>query len=122
MLMADKERRYSIYGSRTGADAGELAPPDGVHQAEEWLEKMELKPGMLALLNTLNLRYPIGSKSEFLSAIKADVQTGCEISGKKMTLKDMISLLKESDFPIRSGSEAASLLAQACPVPARSII
>lgn len=119
--MADKEYEYSIYGSRTGADAGGLQPDEGIHQAEEWMQKLELKPQMLDLLRSLNIGFPINTREEFISRVKDDVPTTCEVAGKKLSIKDMIAILKESDFPIKNEIEAASLMADACPVSAISM-
>jgi hypothetical protein len=118
--MAEKEDKYSIYGSTSGIDAGSLRPVDGVHQAEEWAEKMDMKPKMLGLLRSMKLSYPIKSREEFAGMIKKDIPTACEVSGRKLSLKEMISILKDTDFPVKNEIEAASLLASACPVPAQA--
>ena len=119
--MTDKESEYSIYGSRTGADAGGLRPDEGIHQAEEWVQKLELKPQMLDLLRSLQIDYPINSRDEFISRVKDDMPTNCEVAGKKLSIKEMISILNDSDFPIRNELEAANLMAEACPVSAVSM-
>jgi hypothetical protein len=120
ICMAEKEEKYSIYGSTSGIDAGSLRPVDGVHQAEEWAEKIDMKPQMLDLLRSMNLNYPIKSREEFAGMIKNDTPTACEVSGRKLSLKEMISILKDTDFPVNNEIEAANLLASACPVPARA--
>ena len=114
--MADKEEKYTIYGSTTGIDAESMRPVGGIHQPEEFAEKMDLEPRMRDMLHGMNISYPIRTREEFASKVKADMPTACEVSGKKLPLGEMISILKDTDFPVRNETEAASLLASACPV------
>lgn len=118
--MADQDHQYSIYGSTTGGDPNLQSPIEGPMQAKELLDKMELKPRLLGILRNLGLRYPIKSRADFLGAIKRDVPGACQIPDRPLSLKDMVSLLRDSDFPLNSDLEAASRLAEACPISAVS--
>ena len=76
-----------------------------------------LKVQVERILQRLAIQYPIKTKVDFLKAIKADVPDICDTGKQKLSLRGLIKLLREADFPLHSDHEAAELLAAFLPPP-----
>ncbi|MGA9140765.1 MAG: MTH865 family protein [Methanocella sp.] len=116
--MAEKKENYTIYGSVTGP-ASEYSPqsPAGGPQQPSWLHRMEdIKVEIERFLQGLDITYPIRSRGEFMSALTSDIPGICELERRTLSLRDLVSIMRDDDFPIKSDHEAANLLAGTCPV------
>jgi hypothetical protein len=119
--MPDKKARYTIYGEVPETSKRPWTSTEGSWQPVELEEMGEIKMQVERVLQGLAIRYPIKSKAEFLKAVAPDVPGICDIGKRKLSLRDLIKLLREADFPLHSDHEAAELLAASCPIPARSM-
>jgi hypothetical protein len=109
IIMGDEGSRYSIYGES----------PD-VSEATEIHELERVKSDALEKLEKIGLSFPIRTRRDFLNAIRTDKPSYCNYHGKKTSLKELITYLRDEDFPLNSLAEAATMLAAACPIHARS--
>jgi hypothetical protein len=118
--MTEKKDIYTIYGSIPGA-ATEESPrlpasgpgqPAGLHMIEDMKVQIE------RFLQARVIRYPIRSRAEFLSIIPRDqdVPGICTMERRKLSLRDLIYITGEGDYPLHSDHEAAELLAGTCPI------
>ena len=119
--MPDKKSRYTIYGELPETSKEPWKSTEGSWQPVELNEMGNLKVQVERILQRLAIQYPIKTKVEFLKAIKADVPDICDTGKQKLSLRGLIKLLREADFPLHSDHEAAELLAASCPLPARSM-
>jgi hypothetical protein len=116
--MAEKKVNYTIYGSIPGS-ASESSPqsPTGGPQQPTGLHMMEnIKVEVERFLQSLDIKYPIRSRAEFLGLIKRDMPGICDLGERKLSLRDLISITQEEDYPIKSDHAAAELLAGSCPL------
>jgi hypothetical protein len=116
--MAEKKENYTIYGSIPGA-ASESFPqsPTGGPQQPTGLHMLEnIKVEVERFLQSRDIRYPIRSREEFLDVIKQDMPGICDLGERKLSLRDLISITQEEDYPINSDHQAAELLAGSCPL------
>ena len=116
--MAEKKENYTIYGSIPGA-ASESFPqsPTGGPQQPSWLHRMDdIKVEIEQFLQGLDISYPIRSREEFMNILKTDIPGICELEHRTLSLRDLVSIMRDDDFPIKSDHEAANLLAGTCPV------
>jgi hypothetical protein len=121
--MSDKKERYTIYGSIPGA-ASESFPesPAGGPQQPALVHRLDdMKVEIERFLHGLDIAYPIRSKNEFLDMVKKDMPGICELGNRQISLRDLISITRDDDFPLKSVHEAAELLAGTCPIRAPNI-
>lgn len=121
--MAEKKENYTIYGSVTGP-ASESFPqsPSGGPQQPSWLHRMDdIKVEIERFLQGLDISYPIRSREEFMNVLTSDMPGICELEHRTLSLRDLVSITRDDDFPINSDHEAANLLAGTCPMRAPNI-
>jgi hypothetical protein len=118
--MAEKKEKYMIYGTTPGTTTHPQPPIGGSQQPTEMREMEELKARVERVLQGLDIKYPIRSKAEFINIVEADLPDICDPGRRKLSLRDLISILRDDDFPINSVHEAATLLAASCPISARA--
>jgi hypothetical protein len=120
ITMEKRESEYSIYGRLSGGPPPPESIPEGPLQAGEQAAKDRMKSRMLEILRRFDLRYPVRSRRELLAMIKTDVPGVCDTGDRKLGLRDLVTILSDEDFPLRSDHEAATILSAACPIPAVS--
>ena len=118
--MAEKKDIYTIYGAIPGAaseefpqsPAGGPGQPAGLHIIEEMKAQIE------RFLQARDVRYPIRSRAAFLSMIPRDQDMPdiCKLERRKLSLRDLIDITRDEDYPLHSDHEAAELLAGTCPL------
>jgi hypothetical protein len=113
--------RMTIYGEVPRTSKEPWTSTEGSWQPAGLEELDELKAQVERVLGELAIKYPVRSKADFLKVVKTDVPGICDAGRQKLSLRDLIKLLKETDFPLHSDHEAAELLAASCPVPARAM-
>jgi hypothetical protein len=118
--MSDKKPKYTIYGFTPGTTTHPQSPIGGSKQPVELREMQNIKVQVEHILQGLDIKYPIQSKAEFMNIIEADLPDICDLGNKKLSLRDLIFNMKDSDFPIHSDHEAATLLAASCPISAQA--
>ncbi len=119
--MVEKKEKYTIYGTTPGTPSHPQSPIGGSRQPAELREMEEQKAEVERVLRGLDIRYPIRSKAEFLDIVaRADPRAVCDLGRRKLSLRDLIAILRAADFPIHSGHEAAELLAASCPISAQA--
>jgi hypothetical protein len=109
VTMGDKGPRYSIYG-----ESPEVSEATEIHEIER------VKADAVETLKKIGVSFPVRSKKEFLNSIRKDKPTHCTYRGREISLKELIGFLRDDDFPLNSPAEAATMLAAACPIYARS--
>jgi hypothetical protein len=119
--MPAKKPRYTIYGEVPETSKQPWTSTEGSWQPVELLKMGELKTKVERILHGLAIKYLIRSKADFLNAVEADIPDICDTGKRKLSLRNLIMMLREADFPINSDHEAAELLAASCPVPARAM-
>ncbi|HEY3273125.1 MAG TPA: MTH865 family protein [Methanocella sp.] len=122
--MAEKKENYTIYGSVPG-EASELysQSPVGGPQQPTGLHIMEnIKVEIERFLQGMDITYPIRSRAEFLEVIKQDMPGICDLGRQKLSLRDLISITQEDDYPLDSDHQAAELLAGSCPLHTPNIM
>ena len=119
-MMSDKKPKYSIYGFTPGTTSHPQSPIGGSQQPVELRELEILKTQVEHVLQGLAIAYPIRSKREFLEIVSADLPDLCDVAGRKLSLRDLIFITRDADYPIHSDHEAATLLASSCPVSAQA--
>lgn len=119
--MPAKKSRFTIYGELPETSKQPWTSTEGSWQPVELNEMGDLKVQVEHILQGLAIKYPIKTKAEFLKAVRHDVQDICDTGKQKLSLKSLIKLLKDADFPLHSDHEAAELLAASCPFPARAM-
>jgi hypothetical protein len=107
--MTEKEPVYSIYG-----DSSRYS------QATEERILDRVKSEAREALSSMDVRFPVNTKHELLSAISVDRPTQCHYYGRTLTLKELAGSLRDDDFPLRDAAEAAIAIAGACPMPSGS--
>jgi hypothetical protein len=118
--MPQKDPKYTIYGFTPGTTSHPQSPIGGSQQPVEVRKMENIKVEVEHILQGLDIKYPIKSKKEFLDIIVADFPDMCVLENKKLSLRDLIFMMKDSDFPIQSDHEAAILLAASCPITAQA--
>jgi hypothetical protein len=118
--MAEKKERYTIYGTIPGESSEEYPQsPTGGPQQPVGLHIMEnMKVRIEQFLQGLDIKYPIRSREEFMTIIRRDLDISgiCELEHRKLSLRDLISITQDSDYPLNSDHQAAELLASSCPL------
>jgi hypothetical protein len=109
IIMGDEGSRYSIYG-----ESPDVSETTEIHELER------VKSDAVEKLEKIGLSFPIGSRRDFLNAVRTDKPTYCSYRGKRISLKELIAYLSDEDFPLNSLAEAATMLAAACPIHASS--
>jgi hypothetical protein len=107
--MADKKHAYTIYGESQ-------QPSEAAAQQE--LEDVKAK--IEQALSRTSLSFPVRSKEELLKAVPGDLDVGCKHIDRRIPLGDLISGLREDDFPMDNAGDAATLIAAHCPISAES--
>jgi hypothetical protein len=107
--MADEKHAYTIYGESQ-------QPSEAAAQQE--LE--DVKTNIEEALSSTSLSFPVRSKEELLNVVPGDLDVGCRHVDRRIPLGDLISGLREDDFPMNNVGDAATLIAAHCPVSAES--
>ena len=120
--MTKKDPKYTIYGFTPGTTTHPQSPIGGSQQPTEIRKIENVKSDVEHILHGLDIKYPIKSKSEFLNILVTDFPDVCDLgeNERKLSLRDLIIIMKDSDFPLHSDHEAATLLAASCPVTAQA--
>lgn len=107
--MVDRKRAYTIYGESQ-------QPSEAASQQE--LE--DVKARIEEALSRAGVSFPVRSKEELQKAVPGDLDVGCRHIERRIPLGDLISSLREDDFPMDNAGDAATLIAAHCPISAES--
>jgi hypothetical protein len=80
----------------------------------EILDIDELKADIVEQLREARVEFPIRSRRDLGNIYPYGTPKSCVYKGIKVSLHDLIPLLEESDFPIRSPGDAATMLVSKC--------
>ncbi|MGE5403286.1 MAG: MTH865 family protein [Candidatus Doudnabacteria bacterium] len=92
-------------------DYSEHAEAPGASSIKE-LEMMKVE--IVSELTGAGIKFPIKSREELMKIFPKPTPMGCMYKGKIMTMHDLIMRLNNSDFPIQSAGDVATLLTTRC--------
>ena len=80
----------------------------------------ELKIAIVEQLRDAQVQFPIKDKAQLSNIYPRGTRKSCIFRGKVVSLHDLIPLLDNSDFPINSAGDAATVLLSKCDLPPAS--
>ena len=87
----------------------------GEEPAPKEIEDIEmLKMAIVEQLRDANVQFPIKDKAQLADIYPKGTRKSCIYKGKTLSLHDMIPMLDNSDFPINSAGDAATVLLSKC--------
>jgi|AGTN01.1.fsa_nt_gi Uncharacterized protein conserved in archaea len=103
--MSDRES-VELYGAPSGI-------PEGIKEIDE------MKAKIVDQLVSCGVRFPIRNRSELAEIYPMGTPIKCRYQGRDTSIHDIIKDLKDSDFPIKTPGDAASLLTGQCEVKSK---
>ncbi len=100
--MSEREST-TLLGGPTGA-------PEGIMEIDS------MKAKIVELLEGCPIQFPIKSKREFADIFPFGTPIRCSYKGKPTSIHDIIRDMSDSDFPIQSAGDAATMLISKCDV------
>ena len=73
-----------------------------------------MKVEIVEMINGAGIKFPIRNSTELLKVFPKSTPMGCSYKGKTQTMYDLIQRLDQSDFPIRSAGDLATILTTRC--------
>lgn len=89
----------------------EHAEAPGASSIKE-LEMMKVE--IVSQLVGAGIKFPITSKKQLMTIFPKPTPMGCQYKGKILTMHDLIEHLNDSDFPIKSAGDVATILTTRC--------
>jgi len=73
-----------------------------------------LKVKLFEMADGAAVKFPINNKSELLMVFPKSTPMACSYKGETMTMYQLIQHLDDSDFPIKSAGDLATILTTRC--------
>ncbi len=73
-----------------------------------------MKIEIVSQLTGAGVKFPITSREQLKAIFPKPTPMACQYKGKVRTMRDLIEHLDDSDFPIKSAGDAATLLTTRC--------
>jgi hypothetical protein len=80
----------------------------------------QMKSTIVRQLTECGVKFPISSKRELADIYPFGTPLKCSYKGKETSIHDIVRDLNDSDFPINTPGDAATLLTSRCEITARS--
>lgn len=100
--MSDRES-VELYGAPSGI-------PEGIKEIDE------MKAKIVNQLVSCGVRFPIMDRNALAEVYPFGTPIKCRYQGRDTSIHDLIKDLKDSDFPIKTPGDVATLLTSRCEV------
>lgn len=73
-----------------------------------------MKVEMVEMVTGAGVQFPIHDRAGLLKVFPKSTPISCSVGGKKWSMYDLIQHLNDSDFPIKSAGDLATMLTTRC--------
>ena len=73
-----------------------------------------MKVEIVELVNGAGVKFPIRDRAALLKVFPKSTPIACSYQGKKRPMSELIELLNDGDFPVKSAGDLATILTSRC--------